>query len=414
MRILVLNSGSSSIKYQLFEMRDRSVLARGSAERIGETGSRLVHRERDAAEQIESDVQMADHRMAIDRIVTILNESSVLSDGEGLAGIGHRVVHGGETFFEPTRIDDDVLTVIRSLSSLAPLHNPANLLGIEVARERRPDLPQVAVFDTAFHRSIPPHAYHYAIPHEWYEQHGVRRYGFHGTSHAYVAREAAAFLGRSADELNLIVLHLGNGASACAIAGGRSIDTSMGLTPLEGLVMGTRSGDLDPALIFHVARQSGASLDEIDKALSSRSGLEGLCGSADLRDVLARERDGDEQAAIAVGVYLYRIRKYIGAYTAALGRVDALVFTAGVGENSSEIRERVCQGLDALGIEVDPERNPIRNDAHGKARRQDPRAIHAEGSRVDVLVVPTNEELEIALQTLRCIEEDTRVSQSPR
>ena len=193
-----------------------------------------------------------------------------------------------------------------------------------------------------------------------------------------------------------------------------SIDTSIGLTPLEGLVMGTRSGDLDPALIFHVARQSGASLDEIDKALSSRSGLEGLCGSADLRDVLARERDGDERAAIAIGVYLYRIRKYIGAYTAVLGRVDALVFTAGVGENSSEIRERVCQGLDALGIEVDPERNPIRNDAHGKARRQDPRAIHAAGSRVDVLVVPTNEELEIALQTLRCIEEDTRVSQSPR
>jgi acetate kinase len=298
------------------------------------------------------------------------------------------------------------LSVIRNLSSLAPLHNPANLVGIEVARERRPDLPQVAVFDTAFHRTIPPHAYHSAIPREWYEKHGVRRYGFHGTSHAYVAREAAAFLGRSPEELNLIVLHLGNGASACAIAGGRSIDTSMGLTPLEGLVMGTRSGDLDPALIFHVARQSGASLDEIDKALSSRSGLEGLCGSADLRDVLARERDGDEDAANAVEVYLYRIRKYIGAYTAALGRVDALVFTAGVGENSVEIRERVCRGLDSLGIEVDPERNNVRG--------QGPRAIHVEGSRVDVLVVPTNEELEIAMQTLQCIQEDTRVPHPPR
>jgi acetate kinase len=406
LRILVLNSGSSSIKYQLFEMRDHSVLAKGAAERIGETGSRLVHRELDGAEQIDSDTPMSDHGMAIDRIVTVLSESGVLSDDEGLAGIGHRVVHGGETFFEPTRIDDDVLSVIRNLSSLAPLHNPANLVGIEVARERRPDLPQVAVFDTAFHRTIPPHAYHYAIPREWYEKHGVRRYGFHGTSHAYVARKAAAFLGRSPEDLNLIVLHLGNGASACAIAGGRSIDTSMGLTPLEGLVMGTRSGDLDPALIFHVARQSGASLDEIDSALSSQSGLEGLCGSADLRDVLARERDGDEDAATAVEVYLYRIRKYIGAYTAALGRVDALAFTAGVGENSAEIRERVCRGLASLGIEVDPERN----NAHG----QGPRAIHVEGSRVDVLVVPTNEELEIAMQTLQCIQEDTRVPHPPR
>jgi acetate kinase len=387
-------------------MSDRSVLARGVAERIGGTGSRLVHQELDRAEQVDSDPPITGHGMAIDRITTILGESGVLSDGEGLAGIGHRVVHGGETFVEPTRITDDVLSVIRNLVSLAPLHNPANLVGIEVARERRPDLPQIAVFDTAFHRSIPPYAYHYAIPREWYEKHGVRRYGFHGTSHAYVAREAAAFLGRPPEELNLIVLHLGNGASACAIAGGRSIDTSMGLTPLEGLVMGTRSGDLDPALIFHVARESGASLDEIDSALSSKSGLEGLCGSADLRDVLARERDGDEDAAIAVGVYLHRIRKYIGAYTAALGRVDALVFTAGVGENSAEIRGRVCQGLDSLGIEVDPERNG--------ARDQGPRAIHVEGSRVDVLVVPTNEELEIALQTLQCIHEDTRVPHPPR
>jgi acetate kinase len=397
LRILVLNSGSSSIKYQLFEMRDRSVLARGTAERIGGAESRLVHRERDGVEQIDSDPPITDHGMAIDRIATILNESGVVSDAEGLGGIGHRVVHGGETFFEPTRIDGGVLSAIRKLASLAPLHNPANLRGIEITRERQPDVPQVAVFDTAFHRTMPPHAYHYAIPREWYEEHGVRRYGFHGTSHAYVAREAAAFLGRAPEELNLIVLHLGNGASASAIAGGRSIDTSMGLTPLEGLVMGTRSGDLDPALIFHIARQSGASLDEIDTALNNQSGLEGLCGSADLRDVLARERDGDEHAAIAAEVYVYRIRKYIGAYTAALGRVDAIVFTAGVGENSAEIRERVCRGLDVLGIEVDPERNAIRG--------HDARAIHAERSRVEVLVVPTNEELEIALQTLRCIQE---------
>ena len=395
MRILVLNSGSSSLKYQLFEMSDHSVLARGAAERIGETGSRLVHRELDADEQIDSGSPIADHGMAIDRIVEILSESGVLSDGDGLAGIGHRVVHGGETFFEPTRIDDEVVSVIRSLSSLAPLHNPANLVGIEVARERRPDLPQVAVFDTAFHRSIPPHAYHYAIPREWYKKHGVRRYGFHGTSHAYVAREAAAFLGRPPEELNLIVLHLGNGASACAIAGGRSVDTSMGLTPLEGLVMGTRSGDLDPAVVTHIARETGASLDQVEASLNKESGLLGLCGLSDLRDVLERESAGDGRAQLALDVYVYRIRKYLGAYTAALGRVDGVVFTAGVGENSPEIRERVCDGLESLGIRIDRARN--REPADGT------RAIHSEEGAVPVLVVPTNEELEIADQTLECI-----------
>ncbi len=398
MRILVLNSGSSSIKYQLFEMRDRSVLAKGAAERIGESGSRLVHQAHGAVEQVEIDPPILDHGMALDRIESILSESGVVSDRETLAGIGHRVVHGGEAFLEPTRIDDAVLDTIRELASLAPLHNPANLLGIEVTRARQPDVPQVAVFDTAFHRTIPAHAYHYAIPRAWYEEHGVRRYGFHGTSHAYVAREAAAFLERSPEELNLIVLHLGNGASVSAIAGGSSIDTSMGLTPLEGLVMGTRSGDLDPALIFYIARRTGASLDEIDTALNTQSGLEGLCGSGDLRDVLDREKSGDERAALAIEIYIYRIRKYIGAYTAALGRVDALVFTAGVGENSAEIRGRVCEGMDSLGIEVDAERNDV--------SERGPRAIHAEGSRVEVLVVPTNEELEIALQTLRCISED--------
>jgi acetate kinase len=397
LRILVLNSGSSSIKYQLFDMRDRSVLAKGAAERIGGDGSRLVHQERGGEKHVDSDPPIADHGIAIDRIGTILSASGVVSDSEALIGIGHRVAHGGERLVEPCRIDADVISAIRDLSSLAPLHNPANLQCIEIALTRRPDVPHVAVFDTAFHKTIPPHAYRYAIPREWYEEHGVRRYGFHGTSHAYVAREAAAFLGRPEKELNVIVLHLGNGASASAIEGGRSIDTSMGLTPLEGLVMGTRSGDLDPALIFHVARQTGASLDEIDAALNGRSGLVGLCGVGDMRDALAREQDGDENAALAVAVYTYRIRKYIGAYTAALGRVDAIVFTAGVGENSVEIRERVCRGLDVLGIEVDPERNRDRGDG--------PRAIHVDGSPVKVLVIPTNEELEIAEQTLRCIQE---------
>jgi acetate kinase len=395
LRILVLNSGSSSIKYKLFDMRDRSEVAGGAAERIGGAGSRLVHRDGSGTEQVDAGPPILDHGDAIDRIARILGESGVGSDEEALSGIGHRVVHGGETFREPTLIDDRVVSAIRGLSSLAPLHNPANLQGIEVALERRPDLPQVAVFDTAFHQTIPPHAHRYAIPHEWYESHRVRRYGFHGTSHAYVAKQAAVFLGRPLLDLNLIVLHLGNGASAAAIEAGRSVDTSMGLTPLEGLVMGTRSGDLDPALIFHVARESGQSLDDLDAALSGRSGLQGLCGAGDMRDVLAREEAGDERAMLAVEVYTYRIRKYIGAYVAALGHVDAIVFTAGVGENSPEIRERACRRLGGLGIEIDP----VRNRVAGHAAR----AIHVEGGAVPVLVVPTNEELEIAEQTLHCI-----------
>jgi acetate kinase len=373
LKILVLNSGSSSLKHQLFDMRDRGVLEGGAGDPI---------------------VDRAD---AVRRLSGILSDTPAAPGDAGLFGIGHRVVHGGESFREPVRVDRDVVEEIRKLGALAPLHNPTNLLGIEVALERRPDVPQVAVFDTAFHQTIPPRAHRYAIPHDWYASHRVRRYGFHGSSHAYVARQAAALLGRPQTELNLIVLHLGNGASATAIEAGRSIDTSMGLTPLEGLVMGTRSGDLDPAVIFHVARQSGQSLDELDAALTQDSGLEGLCGAADMRDVLARQETGDARAALAVDVYTYRIRKYIGAYTAVLGRVDALAFTGGVGENSPAIRARACEGLTGLGIELDPKENLAAGDAA--------RPIHAEGSRVRVLVVPTHEELEIAEQTLRCIRE---------
>ena len=396
----MLNSGSSSIKYQLFDMEERSALAGGIAERIGEDESRLVHRERGGGErclEAPDAPPLRDHGDALDRIAECLGSSGVASGAGAISGIGHRVVHGGETFREPARIDERVVERIRELSVLAPLHNPANLLGIEVALARQPDVPQVAVFDTAFHHTIPPQAYRYAVPHEWYESHGVRRYGFHGTSHAFVAKGVAAFLERPLEDLALIVLHLGNGASAAAIAGGRSIDTSMGLTPLEGLVMGTRSGDLDPALIFHVARETGASLDELDAALNKQSGLEGLCGESDMRDALAREAAGDARAALAIAVYSYRIRKYIGAYLAALGRLDAIAFTAGVGENSPEIRERVCDGLEGLGIRIDRKRN--RELGAGA------RAIHAEGSGVQVLVVPTNEELEIADQTLHCIRE---------
>jgi len=377
-KVLVLNSGSSSVKYQLFDMNERTLLTGGAAERIGEPGSDL-----------------SDHAEALDKITSLLADAGAVGDGSELLGIGHRVVHGGEAFREPCLIDERVIEAIRGLSSLAPLHNPANLLGIEVAMARRPDVPQVAVFDTAFHHSIPPQAYRYAVPEEWYESHGVRRYGFHGTSLAYVAKQAARELGRPLGELNLIVLHLGNGASVTAIANGKSVDTSMGMTPLEGLVMGTRSGDLDPGVIVHMACQAGMTVEDIGASLNGESGLSGLCGVGDVRDVLEREAAGDTRARLALGVYTYRMRKYIGAYMAALGHVDGIVFTAGVGENSADIRERACEGLEGLGIQLDEARN--------RASAKRVRPIHREGAPVAVLVVPTNEELEIAEQTLQCI-----------
>jgi acetate kinase len=377
-KILVLNSGSSSIKYELFDMVDRSLLIGGAAERIGEPGSDL-----------------ADHAAALDHIMDSLAGAGALDDGSELLAIGHRVVHGGEAFREPRVIDEQVIETIRELSSLAPLHNPQNLMGIEVAMARRPDVPQVAVFDTAFHHSIPPRAYRYAVPDDWYREHGVRRYGFHGTSYAYVTKQAARVLGRPLEETNLIVLHLGNGASVTAVQGGESIDTSMGLTPLEGLVMGTRGGDLDPGVPLHMLRRAGLSIDEVDSSLNRESGLVGFSGASDMRDILRRETEGDARAKLALEVYVYRIRKYVGAYAAVLGRVDAIVFTAGVGENSPDIRERVCAGLEVLGVKLDPTLN--RGDAEGA------RAIHEQSSSLAVWVIPTDEELEIAEQTLRCL-----------
>lgn len=397
MRVLVLNSGSSSIKYELFDMADRSMLAGGAAERIGDEGGLIVHGRLGAGgafREESTSVDLADHAEALDRIVDLLREEG--EPGREIQAIGHRVVHGGETFREPCVIDDRVIETIRELSPLAPLHNPANLLCIEVSMARQPGVPQVAVFDTAFHQTIPSRAYRYAVPERWHQSFGVRRYGFHGTSHAFVAKQAARFLGRPLDELNLIVLHLGNGASATAIANGKSVDTSMGLTPLEGLVMGTRGGDIDPGVIVHLARQARMSIDEIDADLNSASGLEGLSGVSDMRDALEREEAGDPRASLALEVYVYRIRKYIGAYMAVLGRVDAIVFTAGVGENSPDIRQRACDGLGVLGVELDEVRN--------QARGEEARAIHRDGASISVLVVPTDEELEIAEQTLACVQ----------
>ncbi|MGW7049157.1 acetate kinase [Streptomyces avermitilis] len=390
-RVLVLNSGSSSVKYQLLDMRDSSRLAVGLVERIGEGASRLKHTPLTTGVSRELTGPVADHAAALKAVAEELAKDGLGLDSPELAAIGHRVVHGGRSFTEPTVIDGDVLAEIERLIPVAPLHNPANLTGIRTAMALRPDLPQVAVFDTAFHTTMPESAARYAIDVKTADEHRIRRYGFHGTSHAYVSRATAKLLGRAPEDVNLIVLHLGNGASASAVRGGRCVDTSMGLTPLEGLVMGTRSGDMDPAVIFHLMRVGGMSTDEIDTLLNTKSGLIGLCGDNDMREIRRRVEEGDEQAALAFDIYIHRLKKYIGAYYAVLGRVDAVAFTAGVGENAAPVRAAAIAGLEELGLVVDGERNAVRSD--------EPRLISPEYARVAVAVVPTDEELEIAMQT---------------
>lgn len=395
MSVLVLNSGSSSIKYRLFDSAGEISVASGTIEQIGEGESLIRHRAGERGEEIVDSIQLADHRAGFEQVLATLGRSDGIGDSEGILAIGHRVVHGGETFRQPTRIDERVTDAIREQIRLAPLHNPGNLMGIEVARERLPDVPQVAVFDTAFHQTMPPHAVHYALPLSLQRTHRLRRYGFHGISHRYVTGRSARFLGCPPDRLNLITLHLGNGASAAAIRDGRSVDTSMGLSPLEGLIMGTRGGDLDPAIPSFLMRETGRSADQVDGLLNAESGLKGICGQSDMRTIERSARDGDERCQLALEMYAYRIRKYIGSYLAVLGRVDAVVFTAGIGENSHEIRARSCEGLSALGIEIDPARN--------EAVSREEREIQGEGSRVKILVIPTNEELEIARETLACL-----------
>ncbi|RRR82982.1 acetate kinase [Streptomyces sp. RP5T] len=389
-RVLVLNSGSSSVKYQLLDMRDGSRPAQGLVERIGEQSSRLKHTPL-GGEARERTGPIADHDAALKAVADELAKDGLGLDSPELAAIGHRVVHGGKTFTEPTVIDETVLAEIERLIPVAPLHNPANLTGIRTAMALRPDLPQVAVFDTAFHTTMPESAARYAIDVETADAHRVRRYGFHGTSHAYVSRATAQLLGKAPEEVNVIVLHLGNGASASAVRGGRCVDTSMGLTPLEGLVMGTRSGDLDPAVIFHLMRVGKMSTDEIDTLLNKKSGLIGLCGDNDMREIRRRIDEGDEQAKLAFDIYIHRLKKYIGAYYAVLGRVDAIAFTAGVGENAAPVREAAVAGLEELGLLLDPELNAVRAD--------EARLISRANSRVTIAVVPTDEELEIATQT---------------
>ncbi|MEV3988970.1 acetate kinase [Streptomyces sp. NPDC049837] len=390
-RVLVLNSGSSSVKYQLLDMRDGARLAVGLVERIGEETSRLVHTPVASGERRERTSPIADHEAALKAVAEELSADGLGLDSPELAAIGHRVVHGGLKFSAPTVITDEVLAEIERLVPVAPLHNPANITGIRTAQALRPDLPQVAVFDTAFHTTMPEYAARYAIDTETADAHRIRRYGFHGTSHAYVSRRVAGLLGKDPAEVNVIVLHLGNGASASAVAGGRCVDTSMGLTPLEGLVMGTRSGDVDPAVVFHLKRVAGMSTDEIDVLLNKKSGLVGLCGDNDMREIRRRIDEGDERAQLAFDIYIHRLKKYIGAYYAVLGRVDAVAFTAGVGENAAPVREAAIAGLEELGLAVDAALNEVRSP--------EPRLISPEYARVAVAVVPTDEELEIARQT---------------
>jgi acetate kinase len=370
--VFVVNSGSSSIKYQLVDVETGAAIVGGLIERIGEPGSKAKD-------------HTAGMKIALD----------ALGDGHDIAAVGHRVVHGGTVFTEATVITAAVQKQIEKLSSLAPLHNPANLIGIRAAIEALPGVPEVAVFDTAFHKTLPPEAYTYAMDAKLAKKYGVRRYGFHGTSHKYVSERAAAFLGRDLADTKTIVLHLGNGASACAIDGGKSIDTSMGMTPLPGLVMGTRSGDVDPAILSYLHREAGLGFAELDTLLNNGSGLLGLAGEGDMRDVQDAASKGDETAEAALAVYRHRIRHYVGGYLAQLGRLDALVFTAGVGENSVTLRAQTLEGLEGLGMSVDP----TRNAAESKSERY----ISPDGSPVAVLVIPTNEELEIARQSVAAI-----------
>jgi acetate kinase len=403
MKVAVINCGSSSLKYEVYDAGQHVMLVTGLIEEIGSTGSRLLQRKRKADGSFEERSlakSLADHREGLQLMERLNREEQIIRDESELLGIGHRVVHGGDVFREPTVIDDEVVYILRRLVPLAPLHNPSNLLGIEVSRERFPRVPQVAVFDTAFHQTLPSHAYHYAVPYDLYEKRHVRRYGFHGTSHAYVSREAARHLGRPLSEVNLITLHLGNGASATAVKGGRSVDTSMGMTPLEGLVMGTRCGNIDPSLPFYLMRQTAMLPDDVENLLNWESGLRGICGLNDMREIEGLAATGNERAKLAIAMFCYRVRKYIGAYFAVVGKTDAVVFTGGIGENSAAVRQQCCEGLEHMGMAIDREKNTSADDAVAE--------IQKDGMAVKILVIKTNEELEIARQTIAAIEKAKR------
>ena len=396
MKILVINCGSSSIKYQLLDMEREQVLAEGLLEKIGEPGALLSHRV--GKEVIKEEVIAHSHREGLRLVIDHLLEKSggVIKDPSEISAVGHRVVHGGDAFIESTLIDEKVMQTIRKFAALAPLHNPPNLAGIEAAMDLLPDAPQVAVFDTSFHQTMPREAYIYALPYEFYEKYGVRRYGFHGTSHRYVALRAAQIMGRNLESLKIITCHLGNGCSITAVDRGKSVDTSMGFTPLEGLPMGTRCGDIDPSIIFFVAEKARLDLTEINEILNRKSGLLGISGvSNDVREVKSEAERGNNRAQLALRILAYKVRKYIGAYAAVLGGVDAIVFTAGIGENAEYIRSEACRGLEFLGVRLDVSKN--RDPAKWQGM------ISSDDSKVKVLVVPTREELMIARDTVEIL-----------
>lgn len=396
MKVLVINCGSSSLKYQFIDMTTEHVLAKGLVERIGISGSILTH-QATGKDKVKIEQPMSDHKVALKLVLDALMDEShgAIKDVSEISAVGHRVVHGGEAFAESARIDDQVIRALEDCIELAPLHNPPNLIGINACAEILPNVPMVAVFDTAFHQTMPESSYLYSIPYEYYEKYKIRRYGFHGTSHKYVSERAAHMLGRNLEEMNIITCHLGNGASVTAVEKGKSVDTSMGFTPLEGLSMGTRCGDIDPAIVSFLMEKENLSLAQINEVMNKKSGVLGLSQvSSDFRDIEAEEAKGNLRAKIALEAYYKRVKKYIGAYMAEMGSVDAIVFTAGLGENSKVARLEICKGMQALGIEVDEQKNDIRGEE---------RIISTDASKVKVLVVPTNEELMIARDTVRLI-----------
>lgn len=398
MKILVLNSGSSSIKYQFIDSETRDALAKGQIERIGMSSAILTHIPK-GKEKIKIVGEILDHTIAIEYVLAVLLSPNhgVISDKAEIDAVGHRVVHGGEDFSDSVLITDKVMEVLKENIELAPLHNPANIKGVKAAQSHLPNCPQVGVFDTAFHANMPPHAYLYGIPYELYRRYKIRRYGFHGTSHRFVSQKAAEMLGKPYDDLKIITAHLGNGGSLAAIDCGISIDTSMGFTPLEGLLMGTRSGDLDPSIVTYVMGKEGLDVREMNALLNKHSGLIGVSGeSSDMRELEEAVADGDKRAKNAFDIFNYRIKKYIGSYIAAMGGLDALVFTGGIGENSSEVRKAVCNNMKYLGLEIDLEKNEV---AKGQMD------IATENSKARILRIPTDEELVIALDTAKIVQE---------
>ena len=399
MNILVINAGSSSLKYQFIETETKAVLAKGGAKRIGLDNALIVHA-KGKEDKVTIEVDLPDHKTAVAKVLEILTSADhgVIASLSEIDAVGHRVVHGGEKFAHSVIITPAVKTAIRVCSDLAPLHNPANMTCIDACEAAMPGVPQVAVFDTAFHQTMPSEAYMYALPYDVYEEYGIRRYGFHGTSHAYVANRAAEMLGRPIEDLKIITCHLGNGSSIAAVKNGKSVDTSMGLTPLAGICMGTRCGDIDPAIVTFLMNKEGLDMKGIDNLMNKKSGVAGISGvSSDFRDLYNAAEAGNKRARLALDMFIYQCKKFIGAYAAAMGGVDAIVFTAGIGENTPQIREDAVKGLEYLGVKVDPQKNAGLRGVEAN--------ISADDATIQVLTIPTNEELAIARDTSKLVKE---------